>query len=156
MKINKDQVKGNTARAAGSIMGAARRITPAAIVATGLLLAVVGCAKQESAAQTRADVARAQTAGDKSVAIAQGDASDKMAKADEGVAKAQDEAARTSAGTSRDMTIADAEAAHNVALARCEAQSGRTRTDCKNVANSDLAAAKAHAEATKEAQAPTP
>ena len=133
-----------------------RFTTPVVFVAAGLLLAVVGCARQESAAQTRMDIASAQTAGDKSVAIAQGNASDKMAQADERVAKAQDEAARISAGTSRDMTIADAQAAHNVALARCEAQSGRTRTDCKNVADSDLAAAKAHAEATKEAQAPTP
>src|SRR5487761_2019477 len=123
---------------------------PAAVVTVAMLLGVAGCNKPESAAQTRTDVTNAQSAGDKSVAIAQGDASDKMAKADEGVAKAQDEAARTSAGTNRDMTIADAEAAHNIALARCEAESGRKRTDCKNVADSALAAAKAHAEATKE------
>lgn len=128
---------------------------PIAIMVTaGLIIATAGCARKQTAAQARADVAKAQIAGEKNVAIAQSIASGKMAKADAGVAKAQDKATRTWAGTNRDMTVAEALAANKVALARCGAQIGHARTDCKNVANSDLAAAKAHAAATQETQAP--
>lgn len=133
-----------------------RITTSAAFITCALLLAVAGCAKKETTAETQADVAKAQNEGARDVATAQNDASEKMADATEQVTKAQSEAAQTSAGTTRDMTIAEAEAAHKVAIERCEAQSGDARRVCKNVADTDLAAAKAHAEAKEAAQNPNP
>lgn len=117
-----------------------------AVAAIALLLASAGCAR-ESAAKTEADVTKAEAAGAQDVAAVRNDATDTMADARMELTNKQDEVARKAADTNRTMVIAEAEAAHKVAIERCESQTGDARTDCKKHADVELADAKAAADA---------
>jgi len=124
-----------------------------AIVSAGLAVAVTGCG-QQSAAQTQAAVSKAEAAGIKTVADAREDAADKMADARKGLTSTQLDVAHEAAEAARSVAFAKAEAAHKVAIARCDGDSGDVRKACKDLADTERAAAKASAVATKVANDP--
>ncbi len=123
------------------------------IVAASLLASVGGCGK-ESPAQTQANVLKAENAGDKHVADATEDAADKMAESRHDLTNTQVEVAHDGVDAAHNVAVAKAEAAHKVALARCDGDSGDARKACKELADTQLAAAKASANATRVANDP--
>jgi hypothetical protein len=125
-----------------------------ALLAAGALLAgAAGCGKHSSA-QTQADVANAEAKGAKSVAAANDDAATRMANARRTVTNTELDLAHEGAEAARNVTIAKAEAAHHVALERCELDTGDMRKICVVRADTELAAAKAAADATRAANDP--
>lgn len=124
-------------------------------IAAGLLVAaaVAGCGK-ESPAQTQADVTKAEDAGAKRVADAKRDAADKMADARKDLTNTQLDVAHDGVEAARNVAFAKAEAAHKVAITRCEGDSGDARKACIDLADTELAAAKASANATRVANDP--
>lgn len=131
------------------------RLMGSSMVLLGVLLAA-GCGKAPTTAQNQVDIAKAQREGAKDVAAAQQQADERMATANQDVSTAEREAAKTSAGETRNMTVAEAKAANEVALERCEAQTGDARADCRHVADTELDARKARAEATEAIRTPAP
>jgi hypothetical protein len=118
-----------------------------------LLVAVAGCARQQTPRETQADVAKAQAQGAKDVAKAQNEAGEKMADASDDVNKAQRKAAVEDAAATGDVTLAEAKATHYVSIERCEGLMDDTRAACKSTADARLAEAKARA-ATIKANGP--
>jgi hypothetical protein len=125
------------------------------IAAISLLVVVGGCGR-ETPAQTQTDVVKAEDAGSKGVADATQRASDKMANARNDVTKTQTEVAHDGVDAARSVTVAKADAAYKVAIARCEGDPGDARKACQDLAERELAAAKASANATRKANDPKP
>jgi hypothetical protein len=125
----------------------------AGIAGAGLLLAMGGCGK-DSPQQTQANVTRAEDSGEKRVADATEDAADKMAESRHDLTNTQLEVAHDGLDAAHSVAFAKAEAAHKVALARCDGDSGDVRKACKELADTQLAAAKASANATRIANDP--
>lgn len=121
-------------------------LTSAAIA---LLLTVTACTKEYSTSEARADVSKVKAEAAKDVAKAQNKADATMASATEDVNEAQRDAAQAFAGATRDVKVAEADAANKVASERCQSQTGQARTTCKNVADTEYAAAKARADAAE-------
>jgi hypothetical protein len=119
----------------------------------GILLGAAGCA-QQSPAQTQVDVNRAATQGAKDVAAARQQADSRVEDAQRDLTRKEDEVTRAAAAGDRSLTIAQSEAAHRVALQRCDFQTGDARTICKNQADEALSAAKASVEASKSGGTP--
>lgn len=124
-------------------------LTSMTTVTCMLLVAVAGCAKQQTPGQMQADVAKAQAEGAKDVAKAQNEAGEKMAAASEDVNMAQHKAAVVDAAATGDVTFAEAKATHYVSIERCEALADDARAACKSTADARLAEAKARAETTR-------
>jgi hypothetical protein len=120
--------------------------------------AMSACNKSETPAEVQHDVAAAQAEGERDVADARADAKEAQADADKNVADAvadrddDDVAARAhdanetaDEGKSRIM-IAQAEAAHKVAVEKCDALTGAPQKECKDDADKTLEQAKDAAE----------
>jgi hypothetical protein len=118
------------------------------------VLALSACNKSETPAQVQHDVAKAQAEGERDVADARSDAKEASADADKKVAdaiadhdddavarKAQDANETADEGKSKIM-LAQAEAAHKVAVAKCDALTGSPQKECRDDADKTLEQAK--------------
>lgn len=116
--------------------------------------ALSACSKSESPAEVQHDVATAQAEGQRDVADARSDAKEANADADKNVAdavadndadkvadQAHDANEMADKGKSKIM-IAQAEAAHNVAVQKCEALTQASQKECKDDADTTLDQAK--------------
>ena len=111
------------------------------LITLGVLsLAVVGCNRQETPAQTRADVSEAQRDGANDVADERREARNDMNKSGENAAEGR-----------REVALAQAKAAHEVAIERCEAMTGEPRTTCKKQADATRDRAEAQAKLDESA-----
>lgn len=123
--------------------------------------AMTACNKSETPAEVQHDVATAQAEGDRDVADARADAKEAQADADKDVAdavadhddddvaaQAHDANETADKGKSRIM-IAQAEAAHKVAVEKCDALTGAPQKECKDDADKTLEQAKEAAEANR-------
>ena len=132
----------------------------AALAAVGVI-AISGCSRHESVAdaQRRADAAAIK--GSERVMDAKRDAANAEIKASEEVAKAEDKAVnqvdsaqatalQRTANAEVKVTLAQAQGAYDVAVAKCHVLSGPDFTNCKNQAQADLDAAKAQADVTRQ------
>jgi len=125
----------------------------AAIAAVALLLAVTGCTR-ESPFDTQSDVAKAEAAGAHDVAAAHVEADREMADGRMMMTGTQNDMARQSADSALTVALAESDATYKVAIQRCESQAGAARTQCKDRADVELAAAKVRAEAANLAADP--
>jgi hypothetical protein len=109
----------------------------AVALASGCLLALgaTGCQRHEAPAETQEDVAKAQAEGQHEAAEARHDAVESTMDAQKDVNEAKAELGREAADGRHDIVVAEAEAAHKVAIERCEAMTGDPRTDCKKEAD---------------------
>ena len=118
------------------------------------VFALTACSKSETPAEVQHDVAKAQAEGERDVADARSDAKEATADADKKVADAvadhdddnvadaaHDANEAADKGKSKIM-IAQAEAAHKVAVAKCDALSGAPQKECKDDADKTLDQAK--------------
>ena len=121
--------------------------------------ALTACNKSETPAEVQRDVATAQAEGQRDVADARADAKEANADADKNVAdaiadhdaddvaeQAHDANETADKGKSRIM-IAQAEAAHRVAVEKCDALTGASQQECKDDADKTLDQAKQAAKA---------
>lgn len=113
-----------------------------------------GCQRAESPAKVDRDVAAAHD-----TAIANNDKADqaaqkRMASAEANVQSAQRDAEHVAAEQQQKVATTDAEGAHRVALAACEALSGDDRKACRDKADADYQRAKAEAQQMRSAQDP--
>ena len=114
------------------------------------VFALSACNKHETEAEVQRDVAKAKAEGDRSVADARADVQEANADADRNVAKAiadHDESDVSKAAHDANETadkgkakimLAQAEAAHKVAVEKCEALSGAPQKECKDDADKTL------------------
>jgi hypothetical protein len=123
--------------------------------AFALLIAIAGCGK-ETPAQAQADVTKAEDTGAKDVAAATQTAADKIADANTKLAASEVAVAHTDVEATRNVAFAQAEAVHRVAIARCDDSPADGVKGCKAIADAELAAAKANAQATMVANDPKP
>ncbi len=130
------------------------RMTAPPFLAVGALLLLGACSKAPSPGEAQANIANATAEGQRDIAKAQSKADDKMAVASDDVNAARRDAGQVAATSTRAVRVAEAEAAHKVAIERCESQIGDARAACKNVADTELAAAKARADAAEIANSP--
>jgi hypothetical protein len=126
------------------------------------VIALGACTKHESAAEVQRDVAKAKAEGERNVADAQADVKEANADADRDVAKSiadhdQDDVAKAAhdANETADkgkakIMIAQAEAAHAVAVEKCEALSGAPQKECKDDADKTLEQRKDAAKAEQD------
>jgi hypothetical protein len=131
------------------------------IAVTGMMLG--GCNKADAPADVREDVAKAQAEGNRDVADTRADAQKDSIDAETDVTKAvadhnvndainqAQEADEVAAKGDAKIQLAQAEAAHRVAIEKCEAISGEAQKECKVRANADLDTAKQQTEMSREA-----
>ena len=119
-----------------------------------LLVLAIGACTAKSPAQAQDEVAKAESTGAESVSAAKEAADTKMANARKDVTNTQLDVAQDGAEAARTIEVAKAEAAHKVALARCDGDTGEARKACRDLADKELATAKASAVTTKVANAP--
>jgi hypothetical protein len=123
----------------------------------GLLLVLsVGACSAKSPAQAQDEVAKAETTGEQGISDAKEAAATSMANARKDLTNTQLDVAQDGAEAARTIEVAKAEAAYKVALARCDGDTGDARTACRNLADKELATAKANAVSTKVANVPKP
>ena len=135
-------------------MNEAKRMRVAVLMACLLTSGIAGCNRQESAADTSADVAKAQAESAKDVANARADAAKSTIGAQKKVDEANAELDKESVAAEHKVTDAEAEAAHNVAIQKCDALNGDQRDACKKQADADLETAEASAKSVARAQDP--
>jgi hypothetical protein len=123
--------------------------------------ALTACNKSETPAEVQHDVATAQAEGERDVADARADAKEAAADADKNVADAiadQDaddvaaeahDANETADKGKANIRIAQAEAAHKVAVEKCDALTGAAQKECKDDADETLDQAKEAAKANR-------
>ena len=126
------------------------------------VFALSACNKHETEAEVQRDVAKAKAEGDRSVADARADVKEANADADRNVAKAiadHDESDVSKAAHDANETadkgkakimLAQAEAAHKVAVEKCEALSGAPQKECKDDADKTLEQKKDAAKAEQD------
>ena len=115
------------------------------------VFALSACTKKsETSAEVQRDVAKAQAEGQRDVADARADVQEANADADrdvaqaigdhdqDGVAKAAHDANETADKGKSKIMLAQAEAAHKVAVEKCEALSGAPQKECKDDADKTL------------------
>jgi hypothetical protein len=124
------------------------------LAALGALAVLAACQRAESPAKVDKDVAQAHD-----TAIANDDKADqaaekRMASAEADVQSAQRNADHVAAQQRQKVATTDAEGAHKVALAACEALSGADQKACRDKADADYQRAKAEAEEIRTAQDP--
>lgn len=123
--------------------------------------ALTACNKSETPAEVQHDVATAQAEGQRDVADARADAKEAVADADKNVAdavadndaddvaaQAHDANEAADKGKSKIM-IAQAEAAHKVAVEKCEALTATPQKECKDDADKTLDQVKETAKANR-------
>jgi len=126
------------------------------------VFALSACTKKaETSAEVQRDVSKAQAEGQRDVADAQADVKEANADADRDVAKAiadhdQDDVSKAAhdANETADkgkakIMLAEAEAAHKVAVEKCEALSGAPQKECKDDADKTLEHEKEAAKANR-------
>jgi hypothetical protein len=134
------------------------KVLGAVAVATIFL---AGCNKAETPAEVARDVEKAQADGQRDVADARADVQQANADADKQVADAiadhdRDDVAKEAhdanetfdEGKSK-IVIAQAEAAHKVAVQKCEGLEGPAQRDCKDTADKTLDQAKESAKVNR-------
>ena len=126
-----------------------------ALTAVLALAASAGCG-QQTPAQTDAKVARAESSALADVSDAKKEAGDRMAGAYKDLRATQADVGHTRAESVHAVTLAEANAAHEVATARCGSLVGEEKTACTTRADADLATSKANAGAARAATDPTP
>lgn len=121
---------------------------------TAVLLAAVLSVFAVSACHRAQDPAQV----DKDIAAARDKAADKAQKAEESadskIGRARNDAQHVAAVQNENVADADAEGAHNVALAACERLGGADQTSCRDKADADYQVAKARAEQQRAASDP--
>jgi hypothetical protein len=130
-----------------------------ALVAAAFVM--TACTKSETPAEVQQDVARAQAEGQRDVADARADAKEANADADKSVAdaiadddaddvskQAHDANETADKGQLRIM-IAQAEAAHKVAVEKCDTLTGAAQKECKDDADKTLDQAKNAADTSR-------
>lgn len=110
-----------------------------------LSLTTSGCDRSETQAETRADVAKAQSEGAKEVAEERREAAESRTDEQKDVNQASAALARETAEGNREVALAEANAAHKVGIEKCEAMTADMRSACKKQADADLDRAKAQA-----------
>jgi nitrogen regulatory protein PII len=128
---------------------------------TAAAFVLSACSKSESPAEVQHDVATAQAEGQRDVTDARSDAKEANADADKNVAdaiadhdaddvaeQAHDANETADKGKSKIM-IAQAEAAHKVAVEKCDALTGASQKECKDDADATLDEAKQTAKANR-------
>jgi hypothetical protein len=125
------------------------RLKHSAVLAAFTALLTVTACGHGTPAQSQADVRKAAAGGARAEAEARLDAAWKIDEARRQLAKAQNDVATVEVGATRYVTVAEAEAAYKVAIARCAAQSSDSRAPCEKRADMELAAAKVHADASR-------
>jgi F0F1-type ATP synthase membrane subunit b/b' len=116
-------------------------------------IAAAGCA-QQSPAQTQADVDKAAAQGAHDVATARHEAEQKVEEAQRDLTRKEDDVVRAAAAGDRKLTVAEAEARYQVALQRCDFQTGDARSTCRERADAAMSGAKASVEASKAGAVP--
>ncbi|MCZ8132098.1 MAG: hypothetical protein O9284_12490 [Steroidobacteraceae bacterium] len=142
-------------------------LTGPLVLFVGLLAgaaALAGCGREDPA-ETRADVARAETEATEQVAAAREAAADTNSDARHEAAQSIVESGGESGGSAPDanrelrtasaegayaVAVAQAEGAHRVAVERCDALSGDARLICRDRADAELQRAKARAQAARD------
>lgn len=109
-------------------------------VSLAAALALMGCDKPESPAETRSDMTEAAQEGAEDVAEAREDAMEARGDNLENIAEAQE-----------DVALAKAKADYKVAVEGCEAQTGDARDLCKDAAQNTLDAAQTAADQRRTA-----
>lgn len=123
-------------------------------VLTAAAFALSACNKSETPAEVQHDVSTAQAEGQRDVADARSDAKEANADADKNVAdaiadhdtddvadQAHDANETADEGKSK-IVIAQAEAAHKVAVEKCDALTGTSQKECRDDADATLDQAK--------------
>jgi hypothetical protein len=125
------------------------------------VFALSACNKSETSAEVQRDVAKAQAEGQRDVADARADVKEANADADrkvaneitdhdaDAVAKAAHDANETADKGKAKIMIAQAEAAHRVAVEKCEGLAGAPQKECKDDADKTLEQEKEAAEANR-------
>ena len=131
-----------------------KKMKVAVFAACALTLAVAGCDRRESTADTNADIAKAQAESAKDVANARADAAKSTIGAQKKVDEANAALDTQTVVAQRDVTVAEAEAANKVAIQKCEALTNDQRDACKKQADADLDTAKANAKSVARAADP--
>ncbi len=106
---------------------------------------VAGCNQASSPAAVQDGVAKARQSANEDNAKADQSEAKVDAKADATASEADQKADQKMAGAAYDTAVTEAEGAHKIATARCEAMSGDTQKACKDKADADLESAKASA-----------
>ncbi|MDR3414632.1 MAG: hypothetical protein P4L83_00465 [Nevskia sp.] len=127
------------------------------VVATGMVsLAIAGCERSASPAETQAAVANAQVAGAKNVAEANRNATISTMDAQKDANRANDQLAHESAEAASSVRIAQAEAGYKIATEKCGSFTDDERMACKRQADADFATAKSDAKSAERAADPKP
>lgn len=108
------------------------------IAACALALIVTGCDRAETPSETRADVSAARDDGIEKVGEARRDAARDVIDAQQNVDQASSDMMRESAEGARDVAVVEAEAAHQISTARCDAMTGEPREACRKEADDQL------------------
>ena len=118
------------------------------------LLGLAACNQAKSPEDVQADVNKATAEAAQSSAKADADRQQAEAQASDQLAKDQAAAAQKAADSSvaavTDAAITDAEGQNKIALAKCEALAGDAQKQCKDEANTRLAAVKDRAKDAKK------
>jgi PBP1b-binding outer membrane lipoprotein LpoB len=115
-------------------------------------LALGGCHRAKSPDTVANDVNDAQQKAASNVADAQKDASRDVANAAEKVDDKAKDLNNTEVKGAYDVEMAKADGDRKVALNKCEALSGDAQKDCKDMADADYQAAKAHLKAMRNSE----
>lgn len=116
--------------------------------------ALAGCDRARTTSEVAADTASAEQSAMKKDAEAAKDASEKVAKADQEVRSDRRQLTHEAAVQNQKLAETDAAGAHKVALAQCEAISGKGQSICKKQADADLDVAMAVAKQVRTRQDP--
>ena len=131
-----------------------RKLLLGALVATAC--ALCACNHAKDANQVAKDTSTAEQKSAERVSEAQQTAAEKEADARKDVRKDQQDLAHVTAVQNEKVADTEAEGAHRVALARCEAMSGDAQKSCRDQADADYEAAKAKARLARTQSDPKP
>ena len=119
------------------------------LVALTAACALSACGHAKSEAEVSKDVHAAQQKAAEDTAKAEQSAADKEASVRKDVKDDQRDLAHVAAVQNQKVTDTEAEGAHKVALAQCEALNGTAQENCKHQADAQYEVAKAKAKLVK-------
>ena len=117
---------------------------------------LAACDHAKTDAQVAKDTSAAQDTAAEKVAKADQTAADKEAAARKDVRSEQQDAQHVAAVQNQKVSDTEAEGAHKVALAQCEALSGTAQKSCRDQADADYDVAKAKAKQARTESDPKP
>jgi hypothetical protein len=132
------------------------RILLKLLMVVAAAFALSSCDHAKSAAQVATDTSAAEQKSAKETAEAERTAADKEANARNSVRKDEGELAHETAVQNQDIAEKEADGAHRVALARCEAMSGSAQQSCKDQADAQYEVAEAKAKLARAQSDPKP